>query len=244
MSFIQLLIIQLFIFAGLVFFMYRILTRHATRTTGHLQELSQDYMKKQEELNKRFEKVERDRQELLAKAREEAERLKAKTMEEAQKAKEALLEQARQQSEQIVQRAEKTRDALKRELAQEMQVRAVERACELIHKVLPDKLREEIHSSWLEELISGEFLELDRLRIPDDIREAKVSTAFALNPKQKDALSKRLREKLGRQVLLKEEIDQGIIAGLIVTIGSLVLDGSLGYKLRELAQGAKKPENE
>jgi F0F1-type ATP synthase delta subunit len=50
-------------------------------------------------------------------------------------------------------------------------------------------------------------------------------------------LINKLQEKLGIQINLKEEADQGLIAGLVVSIGSLSLDGSLKFKIQEEARG-------
>ena len=56
-----------------------------------------------------------------------------------------------------------------------------------------------------------------------------------LKHKARKHLSKRLKQLLGREVKLKEEVDSKVVVGLIVTVGSLVLDGSLKNKIRQQA---------
>jgi F0F1-type ATP synthase delta subunit len=78
---------------------------------------------------------------------------------------------------------------------------------------------------------------LDRLKVPEGVKEVKVVSAFELDHKQRLALTAKMKEKLGFEVKLIEEKDPSIIAGLVVSIGSLFLDGSLRFKIQEAARG-------
>jgi len=108
----------------------------------------------------------------------------------------------------------------------------------LLQETLPQAFKQEVHLHWVEELIEGGFVQLERLRFPEDIREIKVTSAFSITEEQRKNLSKKLKDVLGYELILKEEIDPKIVAGLIITIGSLVLDGSLRNKIRERTKSA------
>ena len=73
----------------------------------------------------------------------------------------------------------------------------------------------------------------------ESIREVRVACAFALTSEQRQALSQRLKDALGRDVPLTEAVDDGLVAGLMITIGSLVLDGSLRSKVQQAARHAQ-----
>ena len=47
--------------------------------------------------------------------------------------------------------------------------------------------------------------------------------------------SKKLEQLLDRRIALKEEVNPEIVAGIIINIGSVVLDGSLRNKIKEQA---------
>jgi F0F1-type ATP synthase delta subunit len=233
--FIHLLIIQVLIFVGLALLLRNILTRNVTGATAHLEQLSQDFEKKQQDAKKRLAEAEQYYQKTLAQAQQEASQLKVRFEQEAQRQKDKVLEQARQESERIIERAGKTRTLLISELEQKIENRAVDRACELIQQVLPNHLHKEMHTHWFEELVSGGLEEIGRLQVPKDITEACVISAFGLSAQQQELLRKKLQEKLKRNIKLKEEIDSQLVAGVVVNIGSLVLDGSLKYKIKEAA---------
>lgn len=244
MLFFLLLLIQLLIFAGLAFLLRYLLTRNITQATAHLQQLSQDYAKREQQAKKRLEEAEQYYQKTITKAQQEATQLKAQFEKETQAAKDKILDEARQESERIIQRATKTRELLMNELNQKIEARSLERASELIQQVLPTQLREQIHTQWLKELVSSGLEELGSLRVPKDISLAHVSSAFRLSSKQQELLRKKLKEKLGRDIKLREEVDPRVVAGVVVSLGSLVLDGSLKYKIKEVARARQVASEE
>ncbi len=60
---------------------------------------------------------------------------------------------------------------------------------------------------------------------------AEVRTAVALTEDEKRRLAERLGRVLGKQVLLDERVDQGLLGGFVAQVGSLILDGSLDSQL-------------
>ena len=106
----------------------------------------------------------------------------------------------------------------------------------LIEETLPEQFKQDAHAHWVEDLIKSGFSELERLHIPPDMQEARIISAFALNEEQKRGINKRLKDALGREIAVKEEVDPKVVAGLIITMGSLVLDGSLKNRIRQKAR--------
>lgn len=236
MFILSLTLLLVIIFTSMIFFLRNILNRNIGAATAHLEQLSSEYAKKEEETRKQYEDAKRQAQEILANAQKDAEQQKQRILKEAQEEKEKILNEAYQKADEIIQQADRSRQALLDEMNQKIVEKALNRAAELIQEVLPERLRERIHRHWLDELISSSssFEQLDRLHLPEGILEARAISAFALTLEQHKALKAKVEEKLGRQINLKEEVDAGIIAGLIVNIGSLVLDGSLRFKIQQI----------
>jgi hypothetical protein len=201
--------------------------------------LDNDYTKKEKEINRQLEEVKQKSRELMLKAQEEAEVLKAQIIKETEEEKEKILHQARIQGEEMVQQAEKSRQALILELEERIAKEAVHKATESIQNILPEQFKKDVHTHWVEEQIEKGFGHLERLHIRQDIHEIKITSAFDLSEEQRKVLSKKLKEILGRDIALKEEVDPKVVAGLIITIGSLVLDGSLKNKIQEQAKNVQ-----
>ncbi|MFC1631218.1 F0F1 ATP synthase subunit delta [Candidatus Omnitrophota bacterium] len=244
MLFVQLLVVQILIFAGLILLLRYLLTNNVIRATSHLEQQSQDFARKQQQATKRLQEAEQEYQNRLTQAQQEVIRLKEKTEQDAQLAREKTLQDARQESERIIERANKTGEILVDEQQQKIEVQAIERAQEIIQQVLPGHLHKEMHLRWVEELISAGLEELGSLQVSENITEAEAKTAFALSNTEKQALQKKLEEKLGREVKLKEDLDRQLVAGVVIKLGSLVLDGSLRYKIKEAARAREKQTKE
>jgi F-type H+-transporting ATPase subunit delta len=68
---------------------------------------------------------------------------------------------------------------------------------------------------------------------------ARVTTAHALSDAQQKALAAKLKAGLGRDVALDITIDPAILGGLIVRVGSRMIDSSLKTRLDSLGQALK-----
>jgi len=68
---------------------------------------------------------------------------------------------------------------------------------------------------------------------------AEVTSAHALDEGQVDALRQNLRTRYGADIALELDVDPAILGGLVVKIGSRMIDGSIRTKLNMLAQAMK-----
>ncbi|MEM0978529.1 MAG: F0F1 ATP synthase subunit delta [Pseudomonadota bacterium] len=69
---------------------------------------------------------------------------------------------------------------------------------------------------------------------------AEVVSAKKLTKAQRDALAKSLSDKVGKKVQLDEAVDESLIGGLIVKIGSRMIDSSIRSKLAKLENVMKE----
>ena len=68
---------------------------------------------------------------------------------------------------------------------------------------------------------------------------AEVTTAHPLDEAQLAALADKLKAREGRSVMVKAHVDPAILGGLVVKIGSRMIDGSIRTRLNSLAQAMK-----
>ena len=68
---------------------------------------------------------------------------------------------------------------------------------------------------------------------------AEVVSAHALSDEQLSQLEQKLRAREGRTVKLKSRVDPELLGGLVVTIGSKRIDGSIRTRLNSLAHAMK-----
>lgn len=68
---------------------------------------------------------------------------------------------------------------------------------------------------------------------------AEVVAAQALTPEQHDRLIEQLRRSVGQKVAIDIRVDPGLLGGLVVRLGSRMVDASLKSKLHRLEMAMK-----
>lgn len=68
---------------------------------------------------------------------------------------------------------------------------------------------------------------------------AKVTSAQELSKAQLDQLTKNLKDSLGGKVQVDASVDPSLLGGLVVKVGSRMIDGSLKTKLQKLKVAMK-----
>jgi F-type H+-transporting ATPase subunit delta len=71
---------------------------------------------------------------------------------------------------------------------------------------------------------------------------AHVLTAQDLSPAQREAVNGQLRKAVGRKVAVDIEVDPSLLGGMVVRVGSRMVDGSLKSKLHRLQLAMKGVE--
>jgi F-type H+-transporting ATPase subunit delta len=69
---------------------------------------------------------------------------------------------------------------------------------------------------------------------------ADVTSAKALTKTQSDKLAKTLSERIGKTVTINATVDETIIGGLVVKVGSKMIDSSIRSKLNSLQNAMKE----
>jgi F-type H+-transporting ATPase subunit delta len=69
---------------------------------------------------------------------------------------------------------------------------------------------------------------------------AEVRTAKPLTPAQRDALEATLKQATGARIALDETVDETLIGGLVVKVGSKMIDTSIRSKLDKLQTAMKE----
>ncbi len=69
---------------------------------------------------------------------------------------------------------------------------------------------------------------------------ADVATAKKLSDAQRDALAEALKAKVGRDVKINQTVDETLIGGLVVKVGSKMIDTSIRSKLQALQNTMKE----
>ena len=65
--------------------------------------------------------------------------------------------------------------------------------------------------------------------------DAQVISAFKVSKAQETAITKKLKQRLGREVALTCTVDESLLGGVVIKAGDMVIDGSIVGRLNKLA---------
>ena len=171
------MVVVILLFIGLLFFLRHVLTGNITKATRHLEELSKDYIAKEEEASKLIEKAQKESKGIIARETQAAEDVKAKLIKEAQDAREQILKEANKRGAEIAAKAERNAEFLLKEIDQKIDERAKEKVFALIQQTVPPKFLQDIHARWVDESEKNDF-NLKHLKLPEKVKDVKIVSAF------------------------------------------------------------------
>jgi ATP synthase F1 delta subunit len=235
----QLVIIQVLTFIVLILFLRLLFYRHLSSALARLKRLNEENLAREETLKQELERAKREREAEIAKGREEAKNMIEQAKGEAEKFKDESFAQTREKVKTMITEAERRGKRIEEESMRKLEERTLEFSCEMVKHIFKGKGRDALHRELIDELIE-EIKTLDKQKLKTSETQAQLYSAYPLSSEQKKRLEDILSSKMGNTIILKEEIDKDIITGIVVKIGTLVIDGSLKNKLRRIVPYLKK----
>jgi len=74
----------------------------------------------------------------------------------------------------------------------------------------------------------------------EGILDAQITSAFSISGPELDALVKGLEKRFGRKIRAEVTVDAALIGGVKVTVGDLVIDGSVRARIDQMAVAIKR----
>lgn len=236
---IQLLIIQVITFIGIIIVLRVLFHRQLSVALGRLKRLHEENLAREEELKKELEKARQEREAELAKARNEASRMIKEAKDKAEKLSGDIHQHAKEEAERVIERAKLDAKKFENEIISKYQEEAIELSISMLKFTFSQQDKEALQHQLILELIA-EIERLEPEKFTVKTKEVKVLSAFGLDKEEKQKLTQVLSEKIGLRVELEEKVDADIIMGMIVQVGAFTIDGSLRNKLKKVIPYLKR----
>mgnify|MGYP000013080799 CR=1 FL=1 len=217
----------------------KMLLGDTNRAIARVRDVEAEVRKKEEAIRREIEEHEKEFARKKAEAEEALRRQKEEGEKELARARDQVLSEARKEADRIIDQARKNEEKYRKQLAQEMEEKMVEYAMQLFGMVFSEKMDAALNEKFIDELLDA-LAEVDSSSITVDARSAQFTSSHPLSVGQKERLQKLLAEKFNAQISIDETVRQDLIAGLILKLGGLEIDGSLRNRLQEAAAELKK----
>jgi len=239
----QLIFVQVIAFIGLVLVMRKILISSSYKEISRLQQLNEENAEKSKELARKILDAENDHRERISQAEKEVRELKTKARKEIEELKEALVSKGKAEGDSIVAQALNTKKEIRAEIEEEMHDKGVEFSFQIFQRVLSSDEQKLVFdglmASVLEELENVEKDRLKAIDLGESQNNIEVKTSHMMSPQQKENLEAVLSSKLDQKIKTQEVVERDVICGIIIMLGSVVIDGSLSERFRKAAAELK-----
>jgi hypothetical protein len=158
---------------------------------------------------------------------------------DVEKMREQVVEEARREAADVMDKARKSERKLREQVALEMEEKAVDFGGRVFRLVFSDRLNKIVNSQFVDELLDA-LEETDATGISVEASTAEFSSSHPLETAQKERLQSILADKFGVNIEVNESVREELLAGLVMKIGSLEIDGSLLSRYQEAVIELKK----
>lgn len=233
-------LMQIIVFGVVLYFYKKITSGDTENTVKRLGAVYEDLLMKQKNLTEKLQTAEEEYQAKKEESAAIADKLAGQAMDEARKKEEEILKKARAEAEDILSKAHSSRDQIGKEMEIAAGRKMVDFAADLLNHVYDEKIRKIIHGQFIRNFIE-QAKKSDLASIDLQGQHPTIRTAMALNQEEREQLRQVIAERLGIPDLeVEEALDEKLVAGVAMQIGTLLLDGSFANALREAASQVKE----
>ncbi len=233
--FIQLLIVQVVAFIGIIFVLRFLLYRQMNSAVKRLKELQAENQQKEAQLREELDRAKKEAKAQIEKGKEEAKKIIETAVKTGEILKRNLEDKGKIEVDKISVKGEEKIARLEEGIQAKAMATALDIALEMIKYILTKESRVAFHQQLINEIIE-EIGKIDKEKFSMvTAAEITVICGVALSDQEKERLKQVLSAQMDRQIDFQEKIEESIVGGLSVEIGAFIIDGSLKNKLAKAA---------
>lgn len=236
---IQLILIQLSTFAILIFVLRFLFYRHLAYSLKRLKEVKEETEMRQAQLRDEVERAKLDYTAEVEKGKQQAKTIIASAKKEAEILMQRIQDEAYGERDRIISHGKDDIEHLRQKILQDVSGEAVYYAQEMVCAIFDQGKRMGLHRQFISEVVD-DIEKLNKESFSIACENIKIVSAIALTAEERNRLVKVFTSKMNCAVKLQEELSPDIIAGLLINVGELVIDGSLKNKLEKAVVIIKK----
>ncbi len=236
---IPIVLVHVVILVVLVLGIRLVLRATASKAVARVRQVEEEVRKQEEELHREKDRLERELADRKAESERQIEALRDEAKREAVHAKEKALSEAKKDAQKIIDQAKANEKKLREQIEREMEDKAVDYGGQIFKLVFSDLVNAELNQIFTGELVDA-LNEIEPGSITVDTGEALISTSHTLSEETRSRLEKVLREKFHEKAEIRETIDEELMSGIVLKMGSLEIDGSLRNRYQEAVREVQK----
>ncbi len=235
---IQLVIVQVLTFVAIVFILRKLLYSESAKETLRLRQLKEETSLKYKELQQKIDEAENAYNAKMAEAEEKTRALSIKAEGEGEELRRKMLAKAKDDADSIVKSALNTKEKMREEIVEEMKKKAPAVASRIFKSMLSQDVREAVHKELVGDVID-KIKKAEKAAFKSKADRGEIVSAFPLSKKDAAEIESLLRLNLGYEIQMQEKKDSELIAGILIKLGTILIDGTLENRLRQVQSDLK-----
>lgn len=239
---IPILVMHAVVLAGILFVIKKMLLGDTMRAVERIRQVESEVRRKEEGIRKEIDEHEKEFSRKKAEAEVDLQKRREESDAEVATVREQALADARKEGEKIIEQAKKNEEKLRQQILQDMEEKAVEYGGQIFKLVFSEEMNVELNKHFISELLDA-LEEIDSESITVDSNEATFTASHPIDAEQKKRIESLLKEKFDVDIKVEETVQEDLLGGLILKLGSLEIDGSLINRFGEAVDEVKKASN-
>jgi F0F1-type ATP synthase delta subunit len=128
------------------------------------------------------------------------------------------------------------KEKIREEIGEEMRRKAPILASRVFREVLSPEVREAVHKELVRDVID-KIRNTEKTAFKSKVEKGEIISAYPLLKNDKLVIESLIHDNLGYQIPLYETEDVQIVAGIIIKLGTTLIDGSLNNRLKQVERG-------
>jgi F-type H+-transporting ATPase subunit b len=229
----QLVVVQVVTFIAIVFVLRKLLYSESSKEAIRLRKLKEETALKHRELQQKIDEAEDAYKEKIAEAEAKARAFYIKAETEAEELKKEILEKAKEDAEQIVKSAFNAKEKMREEIVEEMRRKAPLLASRIFKGVLSPEVQQMAHRELVRDVID-KIRKTDKTAFKSKVDKGEIISAYPLSKNDRLVIESLIHDSLGYQIPLYEQEDSQLAAGILIKLGTILIDGSLNNRLKQV----------
>lgn len=231
---IPIVLVHFAVLVAVVIVIKRMLMGDTTRAMARIAEVEAEVRKKEEGIRQQINEHEQDFARKKTEAEEALQLQREESETEVARIREQVIAEAKTEAERIISHAKRNEQKMRDQVMLSMEEKAVDYGAQIFHLVFSEKMTATMDREFVNELLDA-LAEVDASSMTVDTSEAEFILSHPLDAEQKVRLEALLAEKFETAVKVAEKLNPNLLAGMVMKLGSLEIDGSLLNRYRDAA---------
>lgn len=239
MMIIGFVVAQILILGVVIALLRRLIFSDTNSAINRLTKLDNMNREKEKMLARKLEQAQKQIDEQKQGMQEEEQKIKAEARRAANQLHEDIIKKAKEEGDDIIRKAQAARDQIRTDAMVEAEGKMIDICAEILNKILSSVVQAQMNQKLIEEFIA-ELEKADLTKINSDVSEIEIVSMLPVPVGDQERIKKILDGKLGRSIRLYTNEDPKLLGGILMKIGTMVVDGSLAERVNEAAAQMKQ----